>query len=365
MSLFGWLACIQSKSPPVKFIPATYPNFVEMDANHKQLWLDRFFGNATTEETRQSWNILLDPAQQHIRSNAIQSVLKNTSSKSIAMAFVGNPDIPAYERCYVAIHAHHNHIELSKELLPKELQTSTDRAYCSLFFAYAEPNPDIYQTLAFADLPLFLDFYKTLPLLKRDALLLRPIIEQKLQGSEEDFFYTTLFSAWFLLDPAYVEPKLISYLQASREEDRMEAFELLWGHPESASVFATLSNTDSHSGIFAHLAYTALGQDNIDFNLEYMYGGLSWDLRLVAILSAGMWHRHNSEHPQKGKVEKELIALLKSERKDVLIHVLQGLQSSNIFNAIPSLDALLVDDPELIIERAAALRTLSRKGQKK
>jgi len=363
LTLFILLSCIPKKQPSVSFISEPYPAFVDVEEEYQRLWLERFFETATPEEIKSHWSLLLNPTLQHTRGHALQLILQKSRSQAIANAFVANPDIFAYERCYVAIYAQQSGIELSNSLLPKSLNSSKDRVYCALLYAQKDANPKLYQTLSFADLPLELDFYHMLLLFKDDSSILSPIIEEQLKGSEDDFFYITLFCTWFLLDPIQQERALIAYLQQSQEEDRMEAFEFLWNKPEAKTIFSALANEDSYSGIFAKLALTALGEDHIDFTLQYLYSGQSWDLRLKAIEAMGLWHSHNPAHSRTKKVERELIDLIGTEKKDVLIHVLHGLRLSNIFKAIAPIQALIVNDTDLVIERAATIRTLSKKGQ--
>jgi hypothetical protein len=235
-----------------------------------------------------------------------------------------------------------------------------DKLYCAMHHSIQSNDPTTFlKVFQNSELPLDVLFYRTLAQVPFKKDLLSPIIKEKLRGGEDDFTFLSLYCAWYLIDPDRVQTELITYLLGAEEDDRLEVLEFFWGDGRADPIFAALSNTELYSGIYAQIARTSSGYQDVSFSLMYLNEGTTWALRLLTIEALGMWHAHNKNHKKSRIVQKQLLNLFKTEHTDVLISLLRGIRMSNIKESITIVLELTHKDPLVQLERAATVRFLT------
>lgn len=354
------VSCGPKKQTVTAQVFAEFPPFAEVPVQHQKRWLDTRFSSSTTQEQKEIWTMLLDEQFVTFRQDAIAILIADTKNSTIATALLGNPSAPIFERCFVGIQSLLNKIDLKTDFIPSQTPTPNDKLYCSLLYSMQRENFDtFFRVFQQQELPLERTFYQLLTKIPFPKSELATNMKEKLLGEEDDFGFLSLYTTWFLLDRDAVQSSLIDHLLGADEDDRLEVLEILWGNPKGMPIFDALANTEKYSGIFANLAKTASGYEDVSFALTYLQEGKTWELRLVALEALGMWYGKNPRHKKSKQVHKELTNLIETEYTDVLISLLKGLQSSQLTDAIEPIQKLNPIDPLAKIERVVALRKLS------
>lgn len=354
------LSCGPPKKQSVSFIQAPFPNIEHFEAATHKDWLDLYFSTATTAELKENWSILFDTAYRNIRINPMISLIKRNPEPIILTGLLAHPETTNIERCIIGFYAQKYNIPINTDLLPKSLNTQQEKLYCSILHAgtYKDTQP-LLKLLAYSELPLEKNFYTLLQQTSINTKVLNPIMEEKLRGEEGSFAYLSLFCTWFLMDPERVQAPLLEYLVQAQEDDRLEAMELLWGVKYALPIFQALENNETFSGVFAQLATTAAGGENLDFTLSYIHEGATWSLRLLGLEALGSWYAHQTEHKKRKRVRSELLDLIETNNEEVYIHLLKGLRMSKIKESITLISSKHSDNPLVKMEQAATLRVLT------
>jgi hypothetical protein len=354
------LSCVPPKKIHYPFIPERFPAIETLPVAAHKTWLNLFFETATRQEQKEHWSILFDDNYSKIRQESISIILEKTLDPVIATAFIANPNFPAFERCFIAIKAKQLGIPIRQNHLPKNMVLPHDKLYCALYHSIHTNNPQPFlRIFQHSELPLNTLFYKTLAQFPFEKDLISPLIKEKLRGGEDNFTFLSLYCAWFLIDPELVREQLIAHLIKAQEDDRLEVLEFFWGDKRADSIFVALSNTDLYSGVYAKISRTSSGHPDVKFTLSYLNEGATWELRLLALEALGMWHGKNISHPESRSVQKELLNLIETDHKDVLISLLRGIRMSDITESITLILAIHPKDPHAQLERAATIRMLT------